>query len=220
MQRAKRDRQVFVATIAACLLISSIAYAWTYGSAYLAYWKYTPEEGDIIFQSLPRSPLVNAIEGVTESPYSHCGIVSREDDRWIVYEALDGVEASPLDQFIFRGRSQGFAVYRLKPEYSVHIQPTIEHVQEFLGRPYDIRYRMDDEYIYCSELIFKAYKMATGRSLGKLVRMGDMNWRPFEPTIRHFEQGPVPLEREMITPKHLAQAEQLILVTAFSINAE
>jgi len=60
-------------------------YAWNAWSAYAGYLKYEPREGDVVFQSLPHGPVVWAIEGVTKSPYSHCGIVGSRDGRWIVY---------------------------------------------------------------------------------------------------------------------------------------
>ena len=46
---------------------------------------------------------VNAIEGVTQSPYSHCGIVALRHRKWIVYEAYRGVEETSLREFVFRG---------------------------------------------------------------------------------------------------------------------
>lgn len=185
---------------------------WAFGPAYVAYWRYAPQEGDILFQSLPHSRLVNAIEGVSQSPYSHCGIVAKENGAWVVVEAYRKVEVTPLREFVFRGRDQRFTAYRLKDANQKHIPETLANAKKFLGRPYDVRYRMDDEAIYCSELIYKAYREASGEELGKLVRLGDLPWKPFESTIQHFEQGPVPLEREMITPRGMAEAEQLELV--------
>src|SRR4051794_6901417 len=49
---------------------------------------YAPREGDLVFQSLPHNPLVDAIEGVSKSPLSHCGIVVKQGDQWYVLEAL------------------------------------------------------------------------------------------------------------------------------------
>ena len=36
---------------------------------YFAYCKYSPQEGDVIFQSLPGGKLTITIEGVSQSPY-------------------------------------------------------------------------------------------------------------------------------------------------------
>lgn len=219
--RQKRDRQerrVFAVVLAICGLLTFIVFAWMYGPAYVAYFNYSPKEGDILFQSLPRSRLVNAIEGVSESPFSHCGIAAKQKGKWVVYEAFRNVEATPLKEFIFRGRNQGFAVYRFKGDYKKYIPATLEHTRTYFGRPYDMRYRMDDDRIYCTELIYKAYRESSGQQLGKLVRLGDLNWRPFEDTIKHFENGPVPLDREMITPKGMSEANQLELAFAHKIS--
>ncbi|MDZ7616924.1 MAG: YiiX/YebB-like N1pC/P60 family cysteine hydrolase, partial [Patescibacteria group bacterium] len=209
----RRDWLIVVSILLAMLLVVLAAVAYAFGPACIAYWQYQPREGDVVFQSLPYSRLVRAIEGATRSPYSHCGVVAKRDGRWVVYEAYDGVSATPLREFLFRGRNQGFAVYRLKEDRQQYVPAMLECVQSYLGRPYDVRYRFDDEAIYCSELIFKAYRTATGgEELGTVVKFGDLNWKPFEETVQHYEPGPVPLDREMITPKDLALAPQLELV--------
>lgn len=207
-------------SLAIGMVIAFAAFALTYGSSYLAYWQYEPQEGDILFQSLPPSRLVNAIEGVSESPYSHCGLVTKQNGRWVVLEAFHKVEETPLKDVIFRGRQQGFAVYRLKPEFRQFIPATIKNARTYLGRPYDVRYRMDDEQIYCSELIYKAYLTTAGQQLGRLTRLRDLNWRPHEGTIAHFEGGPVPLDREMITPKEMALSNLLEPVYAHALKIE
>ncbi|QDT33037.1 YiiX/YebB-like N1pC/P60 family cysteine hydrolase [Thalassoglobus polymorphus] len=217
-KRKQKDRQIFAGTLLVCGLVALIVYGWAFGPAYRAYWIYKPQEGDIIFQSLPRTRLVNAIEGVSDSPYSHCGIISKQNGKWVVYEAFRDVEMSPLREFIFRGRNQGFAVYRFRTEFQKDVPATIKNVKTFLGRPYDARYRMDDEAIYCSELIYKAYENASGQQLGPLVKLGDLNWSPYQETIKYYEAGPVPLNREMITPKEMAQASQLELVFAHAMK--
>lgn len=186
-----------------------IYFIWIYGPTYQAYWNYTPQEGDVVFQALPHNRLVDAIEGVTDSPYSHCGIVGKDNDKWVVFEALGKVRATPLKEFLFRGRNQGFAVYRLKDPYKKFVPDTIKNTRDLLGLPYDVRYRMDDEYIYCSELVFKAFRKAANQNLGRLVSLRSLNWEPYEETIVHFEGGPTPLDRKMITPKDLAKADQL-----------
>ncbi len=210
--RRRRERRIWLSVFAFGVVLSLATLIGIYGSSIRAYLEYSPKEGDIVFQSLPRSPLVNAIEGATHSPYSHCGIVAKRNGHWVVYEAYQGVEATPIREFLFRGRGQGFAVYRFKPDYQRDIPATIENVQTFLGRPYDARYRMDNERIYCSELIYKAYRNSTGRPLGELVRFGDLNWKPFQAIVKRYEGGPAPIERRMITPRDLALAPEIELV--------
>jgi hypothetical protein len=211
--------------IALCLTAAltvcwGLAYGWNPLSAAGGDIQYKPEEGDLVFQSLPDGPVVRAIEGVTNSPYSHCGIVAKKGRRWFVYEALGEVRVTPLREFLARGRNGGFVVYRLRDEHSEHIPETIRCCEKYLGRPYDVRYELDDEKIYCSELIWKAYRQATnGQQLGTLRKFGEMNWEPFESLIKDIEGGEVPVGREMITPVELARARQLRPVFSRTLEA-
>jgi hypothetical protein len=171
--------------------------------------EYEPREGDFVFQSLKTNRVVEMIEGVTGSPFSHCGIVVKNGNGWSVVEAIGPVKETELGEWIERGRGENVAVYRLKSKHSAAIPKMIEKARTFTGRPYDIRYRMDDEKIYCSELIYKGYVAATGRPLGKLEKLGDLNWRPYQATIREIEGGPVPMERELITPRAVTEAPEV-----------
>ena len=173
-----------------------------------AFGAYEPKEGDLYFQSLPRNAVVNAIEGASESPYSHCGILVRKVDEWFVLEAIGPVRETPLAKWIKQARDMHYDVFRLKREHTGKIPALIQAARKYMGRPYDIRYRMDDEKIYCSELIFKGYRDATGESLGKLVKFGDLKWVRHTPVILAIE-GSIPLNRIMITPRHLSEAKQL-----------
>ena len=169
---------------------------------------YQPKEGDLYFQSLPRNAVVNAIEGASESPYSHCGILVRKGDAWFILEAIGPVRETPLAKWINQARDRHYDVFRLEVEHERNIPAFIKAAKEYMGRPYDIRYRMDDKKIYCSELIFKGYRDATGESLGKLVKFGDLKWVRHTPVILAIE-GSIPLNRIMITPRHLSEAKQL-----------
>jgi hypothetical protein len=222
MPRARRGRQeckwiaLFLGVLA---LVTIVLLAFVYGPAYWAYASYQPQKGDVIFQSLPFSRIVTAIEGATDSPLSHCGIVAREEGRWVVYEALGPVGPTPLGDFIARGRNRAFLVKRLRSAEQPLVPPMLAAVRALRGRPYDERYRLDDdrEAVYCSELVWFAYRDATaGKSLGKLVTLGELNWQPYQELIEKIEKAPPPVDRELITPRDLARARQL--ETAFSFG--
>jgi hypothetical protein len=170
---------------------------------------YEPEEGDIIFQSSPHNPLSDAIEGVTESPWSHCGILRRHPKGWVILEAVGPVRETPLADWVRRGRGGEFEVFRLTAPHRDKIPAMIAAAQKYLGRPYDLRYQLDDEKIYCSELVYKAFRDAGGGELGKLQKLGELNWKPHEAFIRELEDGGLPLERKMITPRAVSEAPQL-----------
>ena len=177
---------------------------------------YAPQHGDILFQSLPHNEIVDAIEGSTGSPFSHCGIVVARHDGWHVLEAIGPVKETPLRHWIAQGRGSKFDARRLKPEFRSKSIPMIAAARAFTGLPYDIQYEMDDAKIYCSELIYKAFKKAGGGEMGVIRTLGELNWRPYGPVIRAITGGEVPLQRQMITPKDLAEASQLELILPLS----
>lgn len=171
---------------------------------------YVPKEGDFVFQSLPRADLVEAIEGVTRSPYSHVGLVIRKGDAWYVREAIGSVRDTPLDQWIKRGtHGQAFDAFRLRADLQPSVPALVKASEAFLGRPYDYKYAMDDESIYCSELLYKAMFNASARRIGTLQKLGELDWKPYRATIEKYEGGEVPLERLMITPRSLSEAAEL-----------
>ena len=174
----------------------------------LGYLDYKPKEGDIIFQSLPLGELTKVIEGATESPYSHTGLIVKKNNTWYVREAILTVHDTHLYWWILRGRNNKFSVYRLKKTYQKYTKKFVKNSEVFLKKPYDFFYELSDEAIYCSELIFKAYKLASGKDMGKLTTLGALNWKPYKEFILSVENK-IPLDRVMITPKDLAEAEQL-----------
>jgi hypothetical protein len=170
---------------------------------------YEPREGDILFQSLPRNPLIDAIEGATASSFSHCGILHWSGSRWVVIEAIGPVRETPLAAWIAQARNQQFTAFRLKPRYRTKIPAFVQAAQSYRGLPYDIHYDFDDNAIYCSELIFKAFRRAAKEDLGKIQKLGELQWQPHVEVIKQIEGGNLPLERKMITPRSLSEAQQL-----------
>ena len=57
-------------TVAVGFLVAAIWYGATIAATYAAIAKYTPQVGDVIFQSLPYGPVVLAIEGVMVALWS------------------------------------------------------------------------------------------------------------------------------------------------------
>jgi len=178
-------------------------------------WSYKPQIGDIVFQSLPKGDLVNIIEGTTHSPFSHCGIVIKKNNKWVVNEAIGTVHSTPLYLWILRSRGSKLAVFRVKKQYLKFIPDFIKALNKYQGRPYDISYDMDDNYIYCSELVYKAFRDSSQIKLGKLYTLGELDWKPYKEKIEFIEGGVVPTNRIMITPKHLSEAKELEKVYSF-----
>jgi len=172
---------------------------------------YEPKSGDLVFQSLPLNPLVFAIEGVTDSPFSHCGIVVEGETGWNVLESIGPVKETPLLEWIDQGRENQFWVYRLDSSFDEFIPDIIRAARKNKGKNYDSNYSFENEDIYCSELIYNAILEVTGRPVGKVQKLGDLNWKPYEENIININ-GFVPLDREMITPLAMTKAPEVILI--------
>jgi hypothetical protein len=194
---------------------------WFYGGQFLFaatrtpvlyyYFRYSPQEGDVIFQSLPHNDLADAIEGITHSSYSHCGVVLRNDqNQWVVVESIFNVHETPLFLWELRGRGGDFTAYRLDPKYAPLIPEFKKDLLSYLDWPYDYDYDMSKgDSVYCSDLVYLAFGKASGEKMGTLEKLRDLDWKPFEDFIKSDQRGSLPLDRVMITPASLARAPQL-----------
>lgn len=132
--------------LAVILIISTLTLTYTVRTV-----KYTPKDGDIIFQS-SQSFQSTAIKIGTVSKYSHCGIIVMRNDRPYVLEAHKGVELTPLNKWIDRGvLCNHYKIMRLKDAKKLKINYT-------LNVPYDLDFRFNNGKYYCSELVWDIYK--------------------------------------------------------------
>ncbi|MFN0050938.1 MAG: YiiX/YebB-like N1pC/P60 family cysteine hydrolase [Planctomycetales bacterium] len=173
--------------------------------------EYDFRDGDIVFQHLP-SKLGSMIREVTDSPYSHCGMIAHRHSKPYVLEAIGPVRYLPLREWLKQGDRSQFAQMRLKEVTDEQIAAAIRAAEKFLGRPYDIQYELDDEKIYCSELVYKGYLRGAGLEVGKQETLGELKWEPHEAFIRAITGGPLPLQRVMVTPAAVANSPDLKLL--------
>ncbi len=96
-------------------------------------------EGDFIFQHLP-ARLTRVIADVTNSQYSHCGIIIKKVDGFYVLEAIGPVKETPLQEWIDRGVGHRITIVRLKEQYRNQIPKIIQAARQFMYAPYDIQY--------------------------------------------------------------------------------
>jgi hypothetical protein len=149
---------------------------------------------------------------VANESLKHCGLVVKDDGKWCVLEALGSVKLTPLKSWAIRGRDAQFEVYRVNGLTNEKAKEVIAAAYKYIGRKYDSKYKLDNDDIYCSELVYLGYKDAIGVNLGKLERLGDLNWAPYQQSIMHYEGGPVPMDRLMVTPYSMTQDKQLKLI--------
>ncbi len=171
-------------------------------------------DGDIIFQT-SLSGQSKAIQLATRSEYSHCGIVYKISGNYFVYEAVGPVKLTPLSDWTSRGLDGHFVIKRLKKENQVLTISTLNKMKEsgkiFSGRPYDIYFDWSDKELYCSELIWKVYKEATGLNVGKLEKLRDFDLTS-EAVKRKLKErygNKIPLDETVISPVSIFNSDLL-----------
>ncbi len=135
-------------------------------------------DGDILFQ-ISTSGQGKAIQLATNSPYSHCGILFRDNNEWMVFEGVQPVKKTPLTDWIKRGQHNIVVSKRLKNADQL-LTPSVKNrmkteANKFIGKNYDLTFEWDDERIYCSELVYKIYKRGAGIEVGKLQKLSEFD---------------------------------------------
>jgi hypothetical protein len=171
------------------------------------------ESGDLVFET-SSSAQSSAIQWATASRWSHVGIVDVSDRGEVtVIEALRVVTRTPWRAWQRRARRGGEILVlrpRAVPRDARAAAAAI--ARTYLGRPYDPRFGWDDERVYCSELVVKAYERGAGVSLGKRERLGDLRLLGIEKAAEQRWGGPVPKDLVLVTPASLAEDRRLDVV--------
>ena len=179
--------------------------------------KASMRNGDIIFQT-SLSGQSKAIQVVTKSKYSHCGIIYLVGKTYFVFEAIQPVKLTPLDKWIARGLNGKFVIKRLKNADQVLTPLTLAKMKEvgdqFKGKNYDLTFEWSDDKIYCSELIWKIYKRATGIEIGKLQILRDFDLTNEEVKKKMKERfgDRIPMNEIVISPASIYDSDLLMTV--------
>lgn len=123
----------------------------------------------------------NYISNVTESKYSHCGMVSFS--YWIYDMDEAGLRQLPFSEFMKESSDGNIVVLRLKKEYDdgeVRTNALLYVWNQFwASKKFDYNFSLTTERFYCAELITKSY--AESRILlSAPVKIGDL------PAIENF----------------------------------
>ena len=134
-----------------------VLFAWTNGQSTSKAAARAPvlRDGDVVFQ-YSGSKQCLAIAQATHSPYTHCGIVFFENGRPMVWEAVGPVLKTPYAEWVEHGAEGHVVIKRLRdaaPLDTKTIAAMQHEGEKRMGRPYDVWFVMDEERIYCSELV-------------------------------------------------------------------
>lgn len=174
-------------------------------------------DGDIIFHT-SRSSQSAAIQRATHSRYSHMGMILYRDGKPFVYEAVNPVRYTPLDRWIARGEGGRYVVKRWRDADmkldAAAMQRLRKAALRFEGRPYDLAFEWSDTRIYCSELVWKAYREALGVEIGATQRLADFDLDDPIVKAKLAERygAKIPLGETVISPQAMFDSPLLVTV--------
>lgn len=175
------------------------------------------KSGDLIFQT-SLSSQSKAIQLATKSKFSHCGIIYKTGNKFYVFEAIQPVKRTPLQQWIARGQGGKYVVKRLKNADVVLTPAVLQKMKQvgdaFKGKKYDLTFEWSDDKIYCSELIWKIYQRATGLEIGKLSTLSsfDLSSEVVKKKMKERYGDNIPMSETVISPAAVFDSELLITV--------
>ena len=175
------------------------------------------QNGDIIFQT-SKSSQSKAIQLATKSKYSHMGIIYVTEGQYYVYEAVQPVKLTKLNEWIKRGDASHYVVKRLKNSSEMLTPENIQRMkykgEKFKGKTYDIYFEWSDERIYCSELVWKIYKEALGIEIGDLQELQDFDLTAdlVKDKLKERYGDKIPSDEKVISPARMFESDNLVTV--------
>lgn len=165
--------------------------------------------GDVVLQT-SKSSRSALIRQVTRSPYSHVGLVEVAKDGVFVIEAVQPVSRTPWAVWRQRGAGGRVTVLRPRGLDDPTVRAVVAAAKKELGKPYDARYRWDDETLYCSELVAKAFERGAALQVGAQEQVKSLEVSPellaLGPTLG------IDPEQTLLTPASLAKDPHFELV--------
>ena len=191
------------------LLVAAIAIAVFFlgrGAYYMiSNLTYTPQQGDVIFH-VSESSQSAAIKLGTWSRYSHCGLIIKKNGKLYVLEAENGVELTPIRQWLKRGKMcHHYRVMRLKDEQTLNLPYK-------LGGRYDRAFRFNNGKYYCSELVWELYGK-NNINLCSPKELQDYHLLYLPMVQKHIKSRGFTMEQKVVAPIDLVKSHKLKTVS-------
>ena len=132
----------------------------------------TLKTGDLVFQDTLSSQSA-AIRAATKSAYTHVGMVRVYKGNTYVIEAVGPVRVVPFKRFVKQGDKSKVTIVRDESLSDDEREALYKAAKKYKGRPYDFFFSTMNNSIYCSELIWNAYKDA-GLEIGKVQKVSEL----------------------------------------------
>ena len=166
---------------------------------------YTPQQGDVIFH-VSESSQSAAIKLGTLSRYSHCGLIIKKNGKLYVLEAENGVELTPIRQWLKRGKMcHHYRVMRLKDEQNLNLLYQ-------LGGRYDRAFRFNNGKYYCSELVWELYGK-NNINLCSPKDLQDYHFLYLPMVQKHIKSRGFTMDQKVVAPIDLVKSHKLKTVS-------
>lgn len=145
-------------------------------------------------------------------------IIYEIDNTYFVYEAIQPVTLTPLQEWIDRGENKHYVIKRLKNAGKILTNETLialkENGERFKGKSYDIYFEWSDDKIYCSELVWKIYKETTGIKIGQLEQLSDFDLSSeiVRKKMKERYGANIPMNEKVISPASMFNSNELNLI--------
>lgn len=175
------------------------------------------KDGDIIFQT-SESEQCEAVRIATNSKFSHCGIIFIENGKTYVYEAVQPVKMTLLNEWIQHGKESKYVIKRLKNADKVLTKSVLEKMKSYgktlNNKNYDLYFEWSNDKIYCSELVWKIYKEGADIELCPTKKLKDFNLKhPVVQSIMKQRYGAkIPYEEDVVAPSQLYDSKLVVTV--------
>lgn len=180
------------------------------------------KNGDLIFVGAQTEELSGAINRVTklsdETNFDHVGLIEKTSDSIFVLHAapMGGSQREEIQHFYTSQteKNNKIVIYRLKDDYQKTIPNAISKAKTMLGKPYNWLYILNDDELYCSDFVERAFR---NDNVFELIPMNFKNQETgkiddFWVDFYRKKGKKVPQDEPGTNPNQLASSEKLIKI--------
>ena len=179
--------------ITSLLILSTIFYCGLYiknKRDYIGFNYNLLQSGDIIFtRGISMKSFVVLLLNRSTDRYSHCGVIFREKDKYFIIHSTPTpidkkngrIVREPLDDFFSFNNITLTSIYRVDNGHKKYIDSSLCIIKHFLQDKiaFDDDFQLTNQKLYCTELIWLAYKNAgldlTGKDyFNKIIYPSDL----------------------------------------------